>query len=68
MLTRDDPRHVLNGGKNAAQAGAETLRAKIVNAIDAPSFLEAALNSPEGERVFLNFMKANQNAVSGAGF
>lgn len=68
VLTRDDPRHVLNGGKNAAQAGAETLRAKIVNAIDAPSFLEAALNSPEGERVFLNFMKANQNAVSGAGF
>lgn len=68
VLTRDDPRHVLNGGRNGQGGAAQTLKAKIVNAIDAPSFLEAALNSPEGERVFLNFMRANQDAVSGAGF
>lgn len=68
VLTRDDPRHVLNGGRNGQGGAAQTLKAKIVNAIDAPSFLEAALNSPEGERVFLNFMRANQDAVSGASF
>jgi len=69
VLTRDDPRHILNSGKASGSGGSgKTLNAKIVNAIDAPSFLEAALNSPEGERVFLNFMRANQNAVSGAVF
>ena len=69
VLTRDDPRHVLNGGKSSGKdSGGGTMNAKIVNAIDAPSFLEAALNSPAGEKVFLNFMRANQNAVSGTGF
>lgn len=65
MLTEDDPFHPKNRSKNGVGGGTTTVTNRIVNAIDAPSFLEAALASPVGEKILLNFMKANQQAVSG---
>lgn len=64
VLTRDDPRHVLNGGKGKGSGAGGDMKAKIINMIDAPGMLEAALNSEVGERVLLNFMRANSDAVS----
>lgn len=65
ILTRDDPRHILNGGGAAGgQPGPTNL--KIVNAIDAVSVLDQAVSSREGEQVFMNFIRANRGAVKSA--
>lgn len=56
VLTRDDPRHSANGGQ--AQANV-----KVVNAFDAPGFLNAALNTRDGEQVIMNFVRANSGAI-----
>lgn len=63
VLTRGDPRHIFNGGTGAG-AGTTASKTKIVNMIDAPGFLEAALSSEIGERVLLNFMRANADAIT----
>lgn len=65
MLTEDDPFHPNNRAKNGVGGGSTSVTNRIINAIDAPSFLEAALSSPVGERILLNFMKANQQSMSG---
>jgi len=59
VLTEDDPRHVGNGG---GMGGEST----VINAIDAPSFVEEALKSARGRKVILNYMSANSGAVRGA--
>lgn len=59
VLTRKDPRHVMNGGG----AGASV---KIVNAFDAGSFLSAALDSPAGQQVLLNYVRNNQSTFRSA--
>lgn len=59
VLTDDDPRHIANGG--GADKGST-----IINAIDAPSFVEEALKSSRGRRPVLNFMRANSAAVRAA--
>lgn len=65
ILTRDDPRHILNGG-GAAGGQPSPTNLKIVNAIDAASVLEQAVTSREGEQVFMNFIRANRGAVKSA--
>lgn len=62
VLTRDDPRHVMNGGMG--QAAAPNI--KIVNAIDAGDFVSQGLATDVGQTAFLNFMRANRSAVKGA--
>lgn len=62
MLTRDDPRHMLNGGGQTSKA-APRGDTRIVNAFDATSFLEEALKTREGEEVILNFFTANRGSV-----
>lgn len=62
VLTEADPRNILNGGRT----GASTINNKIVNAIDAPSFLDAALSTIQGEKVILNYIRANSRAVKSA--
>lgn len=62
VLTANDPRHVMNGG--AAGGGQSNVR--IVNAIDAPGFLQAALNTSQGEQLILNFLQANSVKAKGA--
>jgi tape measure domain-containing protein len=62
VLTRDDPRHVANGGA----AGGKMPDIKIVNAIDAGDMVSQGLNSRAGQQSILNFIRANQNQVRGA--
>lgn len=59
VLTETDPRHRNNGGG----AG---MNVKVVNTIDAGSFVSEGLSTTEGEQSVLNFMKANSSAVRGA--
>lgn len=67
ILTEDDPRHMLNGGGAGGEGGpGRQPDWKIVNAIDAGSFVDAGLNSKVGERSFLNFIRANAGAVKSA--
>jgi tape measure domain-containing protein len=67
ILAEDDPRNILNGGA-AGSSGQQAAQGdtKIVNAIDAPSFLDAALSSKVGERIILNYIRANASAVKSA--
>ena len=65
VLTRDDPRHVFNGGGQTE--GNVTMTApKIVNAIDAASFVEEAMKVKRGQEAFLNYIQANRSSVRGA--
>lgn len=66
MLTRDDPRHMLNGGGQKAAGPAPKGDTRIVNAFDATSFLEQALKSREGEEVILNYFTANRGTIKTA--
>lgn len=57
VLTRDDPRHVLNGGKNAAQAeGGGSNRFVLV---DDRARIPEAMASSEGEKVTMVHLKKN---------
>lgn len=68
IQTADDPFHPNNLASTLASGGGNSgpMMTKIVNAIDAPSFLAAALQSEIGERVLLNWLRANPDAVSAA--
>lgn len=66
MLTRDDPRHALNGGMSPAAAPAKGGNTRVVNAFDGTSFLEEALKTRAGEEVILNYVSANSSAVRSA--
>lgn len=61
VLTRDDPRHVKNGG--GAGGG---VNIKNVNLFDSAELLENALASEPGQQVLLNFMSRNAAAISAA--
>ena len=63
VLTRDDPRHIMNGG--GAGSGGPT-SVKVVNMIDSGDFVSEGLNSPVGEKAILNFMRNNRSAVKSA--
>lgn len=58
VLTESDPRHVANGGR----AGGN-IDLKVVNTIDAGSFVSEGLNTKAGGKAFMNFVRANQAAV-----
>lgn len=62
MLTRDDPRHILNGGANGGDKGS----VKIVNVFDPADLLEAALATEAGEKVTINFMTRRARTLGGA--
>lgn len=67
MLTEDDPFHPKNRGRfGVGGGGTSTIKQKIVNAIDAPSFLSAALDTADGEQVLLNWISANSDSVQSA--
>lgn len=61
VLTADDPRHALNGGKGPA--GGNTT---IINTIDSPSVIEAGLPSKAGTKTLVNIIKANRASVRAA--
>ena len=62
ILTRDDPRHMLNGGGDSGTS-ASPPNLKVVNAFDAPDLLNEALGAAEGEEVFLNYVRKNPRKV-----
>lgn len=61
VLPESDPRHVKNGG-----GAAPKMDVKVVNAIDAGSFVSAGVEDVQGQKAILNFMRANSGAVRGA--
>jgi GH24 family phage-related lysozyme (muramidase) len=58
VLTREDPRHRLNGG-----GAGGPVNLKVVNAIDAGDMYKQGLASKVGEKAFLNFIRDNAGAV-----
>ncbi len=58
VLPRNDPRHRANGGGNAPE-----VNLSITNAIDAPSVVEAGLNTPAGTRAVMNVLQAKKASV-----
>lgn len=66
ILTKDDPRHMMNAGKGKAAASSGGSNTRIVNAFDGTSFLEEALKTREGEEVMLNYVSANRAAFRSA--
>ena len=66
MLTRDDPRHILNGGGSPAVAprGDDGAAPTIINAWDAVSLMDAMLSDPRGGKKMLNWLRENSGAVS----
>jgi lambda family phage tail tape measure protein len=60
VMTRDDPRHVGNGGGGSNVNLAQTL------VLDAESIRNAAYGSRIGEKQFLTFIRANQGSVKSA--
>ncbi len=61
VLTQDDPRHILNPNSKGGGGGV-----KIVNAFDAGDFISEGLESKNGERAFMNFVRARSKAVKQA--
>lgn len=60
VLTRDDPRHALNGGATPAA------NTKVVNVFDPADVLEAALQTTAGERIIMNYMTRNAGKLGSA--
>lgn len=63
VLAAGDPRNILNQTAAPAAAPAAPQDIKIINAIDSASVVEEGLNSPQGTRVLLNFVKANKTSM-----
>lgn len=59
VLTRNDPRHVANGGAAVAP------EVKVVNTIDSGSFVSEGMNSGVGQTAMMNFIKANKGRIKG---
>lgn len=63
VLTRDNPRHVLNGGGGSSAAAAPQVHNKIVNMIDSGSFVSEGLDTKQGEEAVFNFMSTNRTKI-----
>ncbi len=61
VLTMDDPRHVLNGGKNGGGGGGIGAL-KIVNLLD-PKMITDAMQTTHGEKAMLTNVKANKDSI-----
>jgi len=59
VITRDDPRHVLNTAATTAGQRALTL----INAVNGSAALEQALTESEGQDTFLNFMRGSRDEI-----
>lgn len=59
VLTRNDPRHSLNGG---GQASGGSNGVRIINTID-PGLIHDFMSSPQGEKVIVNAIQRNRGAV-----
>lgn len=59
VLTREDPRHRLNGGAG----GGEAPKVTVVNTLDPSEFISKGLGTRKGDTAVLNWMRANSGAV-----
>jgi lambda family phage tail tape measure protein len=59
VLTRDDPRHMLNGGGGRGDV-------KIVNTFDEADFFSKGANTKAGEKAILNLVRSNPRAFKQA--
>ena len=57
VLTRDDPRHAMNGGAGSQPS------VRIINTFDAGEMVSEGLSTPAGERVIMNFLSRNRQKV-----
>lgn len=63
ILSKDDPDNVLNQSRAGAMPAMTPQNIKVVNAIDAGSVVAEGLSAPGNEKVILNYIKANKQAV-----
>lgn len=61
VLTRSDPRHILNGGLMGGKS--EPPIVNVVNAVDGTDAMDKALATPAGQQIFLNFVRSNRDSV-----
>lgn len=59
VLTESDPRHRNNGGAAMAPV------IKVINTIDAGSYISQGLASKQGEQSFMNMLRANKSTIKG---
>jgi hypothetical protein len=74
VLSKDDPRNIVNGGAAATGNMAGALLAaisklkmnvKVVNAIDSGDMVSKALNTKNGESAVLNFIRSRSATIGG---
>lgn len=66
VLSKDNPRNILNGGAGARPGGPDTgqpLSVKIVNTFDAEEVVSEGLNSAVGEQTLLNVVQKKRNEI-----
>ena len=61
VLTRSDPRHALNGGKNSG-----TPNVKVVNLFDNADVVSAGLETSVGEKAFINLVRRRSSDIKAA--
>ncbi|NBC28436.1 MAG: hypothetical protein GVY29_00415 [Spirochaetes bacterium] len=65
VLTRDDPRHALNGGGQSGRDGGGQAPT-IINAVDGSDALEQALSQTRGGEILMNYVRANRTQFKAA--
>lgn len=60
VLTRKDPRHIANSGGSPSP---QSTHVKVINTIDAGSFISEGLASAEGGDAIMNYIRANSGSI-----
>jgi tape measure domain-containing protein len=63
VLTKNDPRHVQNGGTQQGQSVVPAPEVKVVNMFDTASFISEGLGTSTGVKAVLNLIQANSAQV-----
>jgi len=66
MLTRDDPRHMLNGGGMGGSGKDQKKAMTIINTFDPAEAVERALATPRGQEVLVNAVREKRTEVKAA--
>lgn len=66
VLSENDPRNVLNGGKSTGGSSPASINIRNINVSSPEEGLQAALDTPAGERAILNFIGRRSSKVRAA--
>lgn len=66
MLTRDDPRHMLNGGGKQTGGGGGQRPMTIINTFDAEEAFERAVATPRGQELLVNAVRSKRTEIKAA--